>query len=81
MCFHRKITADSSTKPKVGSRLSYCYRARLADLGQDTRVIETGEERSGGGWKLGSGKAPNPGSRTGKVSKASCQTSILSASC
>ena len=70
----------TAVQTQVGSRLYCCYRARLADLSQDTRVIETRKERRGG-WKLGSGQAPNIGSRTGKVSETSCQTSVLSASC
>ena len=36
-------------KTQVNSRFSFCYRARLADLGQDTRVIERGGERREGG--------------------------------
>ena len=44
-------------KTQVGIIFYYCYRASLADLGQDTRVIERGEEKRGG-WKLGSGQAP-----------------------
>ena len=45
---YRETTADSSSiHSTVDSRLSYCYRARLADLGQNTKVIERGEERTG----------------------------------
>ena len=48
-CVYRETAVDSSTKPRYRWWLSYCYRARLADLGQDTgRVIERGEERGGG---------------------------------
>ena len=73
-CVYRETTADSSTKPRYVRRLVdyltiVIEQRKLADFwsGYKSDRVGGGEE-GGGGWKLGSGQAPNTGSRTGKVS-------------
>ena len=68
LCVYRETTADSSTKPRKAVD-SYCYQARLAALGQDTRVIESVEERRGGGGSLALAKLQIPALVLARYSK------------
>ena len=52
MCLSRDHSRQQYKTQIGSSRLFYCYRARLADVDQDTRMIERGGGEKGGGGSL-----------------------------